>query len=394
MSGTQKTHHQQNVPEYIAPYFLQPQQHRLRPKSGKPRLFAFLLSVLALILAIHFAVVLHATQSAPSFTCLDLLRTTDYTKYVHLQTNIQQMSAVQFISQVTANQPAVLVQVMGTDAQHLLDVYVYGCTMQHHNPALTLVFKQQGLAQGMVSVSQNNTLLLSKLDTSISPPLQALIEPTQQNIYEEYSWHNGAFIQVRFPGLYPVTSRSEAETLQDAFNHGQSLPWNDPLTTAQQLAKDIFQWNDATTQAKVLDNDGTTAHVILIQPQPAFQVTVTLTRLIQHTSTGLWFVTAAQTSGITLDQSALSSATSPLILHGTTSLTDGNMSLTLFDHTLARIHTLPPTTASVRTDGSYRATVSYASIAAQQTGLVLMENMPSPGNAEAGRLLLTSVIFS
>src|SRR6266700_4196403 len=83
-------------------------------------------------------------------------------------------------------------------------------------------------------------------------------EPTQQSIYHEYVWQNGSFVQVEFPGLYPVNSRGAAEAIQGETNNGQTFPWNDPLATAEQMAKDIFQWSDSNSQDVVQDNDGTT----------------------------------------------------------------------------------------------------------------------------------------
>ncbi len=78
---------------------------------------------------------------------------------------------------------------------------------------------QHALVQGTVEVSMAHTLVLGSLDTSLSAQQLALVQPLQQNIYREYSWHNGTFIQVPFPSLYPVTSRSEAEQLRKPYIH-------------------------------------------------------------------------------------------------------------------------------------------------------------------------------
>src|SRR5205085_7602279 len=169
----------------------------------------------------------------------------------------------------------------------------------------------------------------------ISPQTAALMQPLQQNVYREYGWQHDRFVQVAFPSLYPVTSRSEAEALQQQANAGQTQPWSDPVMTAEQMAKDIFKWNGASPQDSVLSNNGIRAQVQLIQQSPQMQVTVTLERLVQHDSKGLWFVTGAQTNGITLGQSLTSNVvTSPMTVKGTGALADGQTTATLFDNTL------------------------------------------------------------
>lgn len=373
--------------QIIAPSYRKPPKTHTQHYRG-PRLLTIVFSIVALIAFIHFTVVLHNAQSASPITCSGLIRTTDYTKYVQLNKN-QQMGAVQFIGQVTGNTPSVLVQVLGTDAQHQLDVYVYGCILHQHEPTLTLLFKQQGLIQGTASISRANTLLISTLDTSLSSQAQAVIEPNQQNIYQEYTWQNDTFEQILFPGLYPVSSRGEAEALQEAANNGQSFPWNNPLVTAQQMAKDLFQWPDTNVQATIQDNDGRIAHVLLLRQQPSMQVTVTLSRLVQPDAAGLWFVTAAQTTGITVDQSYFSpAATSPMTIQGTVTLTNGTVTPMLFDHTLTPVQTLTTATFNIHTNGFYAGTLSFTNNGPKQTGLLLIENMPLNGTSGQGQLLL------
>lgn len=331
---------------------------------------------------------------APITTCQSLIRTNDYTKYVQLQTKTQQMGAVQDISQLDGGQPASLVTVTNIDAQETLDVYAYGCVMQQHTPSLTLLFKQQGLAQGTVSISQANTLIFGERDTTLSPETTAILQPMQQNIYQEYRWQagpngqQGTFVRVLFPGLYPVTSRSEAETLQQQANSGQQLLWADPQKAAEQMAKDLFQWQTINANDKVLDNDGTTAHVLLVQSNT--QVVVTLSRLVQHDAHGLWFVTHAQSQGITLNTLS-TPVTSPLTLQGNVSTSDGRATATLFDHTLTRVSSLNTTGLAVQANGSYSGNIYYTGIQLNQQGVLLIENVPPTGVLEQAQVLLTSV---
>ncbi len=366
------------------------------PKDQRgPKLLTVLLSILALIALVHFLIVMHtnAMQAASSTSCTHLIRSTDYTKYVQFDPATQQVGAIQYVDQLLGGQPAALVQV--TDAQHTLDVYLYGCVMQHSTPILTVLLKQQGLTQGTISISKNNTLVLGERDTKLSQDLTAVLQPMQQDIYQEYRWQKGTFVQVTFPGLYPVTDRSEAESLQEQANNGAALPWLDPKVTAEQMAKDILQWSSGGYQEKILDTNGTTAHILLQQKQPEMAVTVTLTRVIQSNAKGLWFVTNAQTQNITLEQGQFSTAaTSPITLHGTVATKDGQATATLFDHTLTAISSLNNTTLSVTADGLYSGSILYSNNKQTQQGLLLIENIPPSKSLEAGQLLLTSVLLS
>lgn len=364
-------------------------------RKKRPRLLTILLSLLALIALIHFLAVMHEANPVVTATnCTGLIRTSDYTQVVHLQVRSQEMGAVQYVSQMVGGQPAALVQVMNEGSQNALDVYVFGCLMQQHSPKLTKLFTQRGLIQGSVTVSPANTLITSELDTTLSPQASTLVQPLQQNVYREYSWQNGKFIQVTFPSLYPVTSHSEAEALQQQANDGQSMPWSDPLMTAEQMAKDIFKWPANSPQDVVLNNNGTTAHVQLVQQNPHMQVTLTLQRLVQQNKTGLWFVTEAQAGGISLDQPQASSMiTSPMTIKGDGTLIDGQMTATLFDHTLTPLSLLNNPTLNVAANGAYTGMLFYTNSVQNQPGLLLLQSIPPNGSSEAGQLLLTRVIL-
>ena len=298
-----------------------------------------------------------SSQIAPT-NCQQLLRLADYSTAVHLQSGKQEMAAVQMTSQITGKQPSALVQVMNTGSQQKLDVYVFGCTMRNQTPALTTLLAQRGLVQGSVSISVANTLVTGEQDTSLPVQAVAVEQPLQPNIFREYAWHNGALVQVAFPGFYPVVSRSEAEQLQQQANAGQPLAWSDPLATAEQMAKDLLKWPHTNPQDTVLSKNSLTARVLLIAHSPCMAVTVTLQRLVQHDNQGLWFVTAAQTSGMTVDQSHLSEpATSPISLQGTGALADGQTTTTLFDHTLTSIPLSSKSLLNVSSSGSYSGSV-------------------------------------
>ncbi len=368
-----------------------------------PRPLALLLVALALIALAHFLIVAHQSAtpaSAPATNCTALIRTADYTQRVNLQAASEQMAAVEFVSQLDRGQPASLVQVVHNDSQNTLDAYVFGCFMHGNKPQLTTLLAQRGLPQGTVEVSKANTLITGVLDTTISADASAFLLPLQQNIYREYAWHTGAFSRVAFPGLYPVASRAEAEALQQDADSGQTLPWSDPLATAEELSKDVFKWPTVDARDTAMNNDGTTAQVELFQSSPPMVVNVTLQRLLQHDNKGLWFVVAAHTTAITLElagqkRTALTVLRAPIQLSGTSALADGSTSATLFDHTLTAIASATNVPLQVNGDGTYTGLLNYSGIVPDQQGLLLIQSLPLAGNnqVETGQLLLVPVLL-
>jgi hypothetical protein len=373
-----------------------PATYTTRVHYQGPRLLTVLCSIFTLVALLHFITVMHMSnaQSSPT-TCQALLTGADYAAIVHLQTGRQQLQAVQFVSQLTGGQPSVLVQVADTGAQAKLDVYIFGCTLRNHTPALTTLLTQRGLVQGSASISAANTLLTAGLDTTQTAQASVIEQPLQQSIYREYAWRNGALVQIAFPGFYPVASRYEAEQLQQQANNGQPLLWSDPLATAEQMAGDLLHWPTSGAQNRLLSNDGNTAQVQLVAQHPHARLIVTLQRLIQHDQQGLWFVTAARTQGITLDTSHLNAPiASPLSLQGSGALPDGQISVTLFDHTLSPLPATNTSTFSVDTSGHYSGTLSYPANLVNQQALLLIQSLPSAGNQETGQILLTGVLLA
>ncbi len=321
----------------------------------------------------------------------------DYTQTVHLQPKTQQMGATQFVNQLVGGQSAVLVQVNGTDAQHTLDVYIFGCAQRQQQFTLTTLFTQHGLPQGTVAISTDNTLITSGLDTSQPSQNGVLEQPLQQNIYREYQWQHNMFVQVAYPSLYPVTSRSEAEALQQQADNGQGLPWSDPLATAKQMAQDLLRWTGSNPQDAVLSNNGTTAKVQLVQQNPSLTVIVTLQRLIQHNTSGLWFVVDAQSAGIALARPrSAQHVTSPISLTISLkggALADGTITSALFDHALSPIALTNSTAPAINASGNYTAALSYTNDAPDQEALLLIKILPPDGSSEAGQLLLVKVLL-
>jgi hypothetical protein len=371
-------------------------------KRKEPRLLTILLCCLTIVAFVHFIIAIHPlypTDTANS--CQRLIRESDYTKYISLQTNKQEMQAVQYIDQATGGLPAALVLVNDTSEQRLLDVYVFSCTMQQVNgpfapaiPALSVVFKRQGLIEGTATITAANTLSTSQLDSTLSQTTRMLMQPEQQDVYREYTWQRGAFVQTLFPGYYPVTSRGEAEDLQDQVNNGHALPWSDPLFTSEQMAKDILHWPEHDIQETLRDNDGATAHVLLTQQHPHFTVVVTLNRLVQHNSSGLWFVTGARTPGMTLKSVQQNRfISSPLHVEGTAAIDTDGATTILYSHTLTPLNILNAPTIAIQRNGTYSGTILYTNDMPGQQGLLLIRMLPA-GKSASGQLLLTNLILN
>lgn len=380
------------------------------PEKRSP-ILTILLTVLVLVALLHLIAVTHsAYPTIIANTCDKAIRNANYTQYVSV-TRSQEMSAVQFTDTLTAGEPSAMVQVIDRGAEHLLDVYIYGCSMQQGSPALTLLFKQQRLVQGTATMTLAHTLSIGQLDTTLAASGNNFLLPLQENVYHEYTWQDGGLRQTVFPGLYPVVSRSEAEALQDQANHDQDLPWKEPLATAEQMAQDILKWSTKSFHSTLIEANDGNARVRLSEPQLHLEVTVSLSRLVQHDAKGLWFVTGAHTANITLNRTyPYAASASPMSIQGTLAGDNkGPIKAMLFDHTITPITVLNTAEIRIQPNGTYSSMLAYSNLFPGQSGLLLLETLPpSPTSAhkktkwkatknrakqEAGELLLTTTIL-
>jgi hypothetical protein len=365
-----------------------------------------LLSLLTLIALLHFIAVVHsAYPTIIANTCDKAIRNANYTQYVPIGKS-QEMLAVQFTDTLTTGRPSAMVQVVDKGPQHLLDVYLYGCSMQHHNPALMLLFKQQKLVEGTAAITLAHTLSISRLDTTLTSGGNTFLLPLQENVYQEYAWQDGSLRQISFPGIYPVTSRSEAEALQEQAD--QVVPWTEPVTTAEQMAQDLLKWSPRSFHSALIDENVNEAHVRLSRLQPSMNVTVSLARLVQPDIRGLWFVTGAQTAGITLNQTyAHTLSTSSLLVQGTVTNGKHSIKVTLFDHTLTPVPDLKSREVQIQSNGSYTGKLHSMHRFPDQPGLLLLEALPPSSEdghksmrkkgvtkQDTGQLLLVPVLLS
>lgn len=370
-------------------------------RAHKMSLLLCLCAGLAVLLVLHM-VIAHIQSGLPaSANCARLLSSTDYTQAVGFQADHQQMAAIQMITNLDHGLPAALVQVTGRDPQNTLAVYVFGCTLENKQLRLTPIFTQQGLAQGTVTLTPEHMLITSAFDTNLPPNEIPFLQPLQQNVYHEYAWQGDQFVQVLFPGFYPVTSRIEALTLQESANAGQKLPWNDPLVTARQMARDLLKWS-TLPQARLVSQTAQTALVELTSQSPHITIEVTLQRVVQPTGKGLWFVTDARSPGMIVTRAGAMNEplpqimTSPIHFSGANALVDGKTTATLFDHTLTPLKKVHNVSLNVQPNSAYSGTLTYSGLVRGQQGVLLVESLPRSENEdhESGQLVLTEVILN
>lgn len=367
----------------------------------KKRLLTVLVSAMLLLSLLSMLLAVTQVLRPPAATCATFLRTANYPRAVHLQAATQEMAAIQLVDQLAGSSRAALVQVTNLAEPRTRDVYVFGCTVHRQQFRLTRLFTRLGLVQGTVEITPAHTLITTALDTYLPTSLFPFLQPLQQNIYCEYAWQKHGFVQIPFPGFYPVSSRAEADALQQNVDSEQKLLWSDPATTALQMSKDLLQWSP-TPQARVLSRTAETAVVTLTRQSPPVTLIVTLKQLLGQRRTALWFVTDARSRGIlltngeTLDRPAAIFQRSPIHLSGASALVDGQTTATLFDHTLAPISRATGIALQVHRDSRYTGTLSYTNLASGQQGVLLIASIPQKRNAarESGQVLLSTVILT
>jgi len=203
--------------------------------------------------------------------------------------------------------PQAVVEIGYRDTKFLLDVEVF-TAITSAKP--TRIFALTGLVQGDVNISNYNTLLTAQIDPNSSlnkghPAAQQLVD-----LYREFKWSDkaGTLVPVAFPGLFPDTSRYQAEFEQYEVNNGQGYQqWRlSAATTAQNFAEFVLKW-DPNTPATILSGGGTndTRAIVLIKNPSAGgasipSIRLSLSRLELNANGGIWEVTDVATDGITV----------------------------------------------------------------------------------------------
>lgn len=133
-----------------------------------------------------------------------------------------------------------LVNVRYYSAGTRLDYYVYDNV--YGTPVRT--FSMTNLLDGDAQISPLGTIITAEIG-----PGDAI--KGSPDVFKEYQWQNGAFVQVLFPGIYPDMTHYQAEQDQAQVNASLAAggkPWEATLYgPAQHLAKDIFHWTEIDT---------------------------------------------------------------------------------------------------------------------------------------------------
>ena len=190
------------------------------------------------------------------------------------------------------------------NTKFLLDVEVF-TAITSAKP--TRIFALTGLVEGDINISTYNTLLTAQIDPNSSlnkghPAAQQLVD-----LYREFKWSDkaGTLVPVAFPGLFPDTSRYQAEFEQYEVNNGQGYQqWRlSAATTAQNFAEFVLKWNP-NAPVSVLSGGGTKdARAVVLVKNPSAggaAIRVSLSRLELNANGGIWEVTDVATDGITV----------------------------------------------------------------------------------------------
>ncbi len=142
-----------------------------------------------------------------------------------------------------------LINVRYYSADARLDYYVYDNLFG----TPTRTFSMLNLLDGDAQISAVGSIITAEVGSGDS--LKG-----RPDVFREYQWQNGAFVQVLFPGIFPDMTHYQAEQDQAQLNADlaagiKSNNWKATLYgPAQHLAKDIFHWTQIDTHAVTVSN--------------------------------------------------------------------------------------------------------------------------------------------
>lgn len=349
----------------------------------RTRPLLLLLSLLAILALLHMFASANLPPSQAT-NCYSLLHTTNYSNLLHLHAPDQQLGAISYQERLIPGRPVALVPTIHSGQPATQDLTVYSCSMHGQTPGLLYITRWPNLVNPNIGISKTGTLLIGNQEGS----------PLPRQVYHEYSWQRTAFVEIVFPGLYPVLSRAEAEQLQKQSSAQDGLPWHDPRSTAEQLALQVFGWSRTDFEANIQTQDVTSAQVSLLHRNPVINVLVTLQQLITTGSDGLWFVTGAQTPGLQLRQPGpFSTVQSPLQLEGSGIQAKGQLTLTLLDNNFQPIRDTTPASLTIDAGKHFAGILTFPASSAHQPGLLLIHSPGSLKPLQPGQLLLTKLLL-
>ncbi len=311
------------------------------------------------------------------------------------QSNINKVESVTCSNLMGNATLQALINVRTNGTGGFLDVYVYDNITNIHPKQL---FKLQGLEHGAAKVSGYNTIITGEVDALSSvnknaPSNAGLVT----DLFREFKWSEGAasFVPTAFPGIFPDLTRYQAEADQQQVGQGHQ-PWKLSATmTANALAVNMLKWptNSPITAVSGGGQHDVNAVVTVKNPHPGFgSIQVTMTRLEGKTNGGIWIVTAAASSGMSITAPASRALlTSPVTVTGTGNAFEGVIgNITILDHTGTDIGHATAHGAIGNGNTQFSTSVTYTASfkGGAQEGLVALYANSNAGNGIAGAVLL------
>ena len=135
------------------------------------------------------------------------------------QPNVSNVESVTCAYITGSAQLQVLVTVRYPHAGQTLDIHVYDAIT---SPDPRELFQETGLYDGDARISACNTIITSEVNLDSPVNKNRLNGTLTRDLQREFQWSAAAqtLVPVAFAGLYPVSTRYQAEDMQQRVNHG------------------------------------------------------------------------------------------------------------------------------------------------------------------------------
>jgi hypothetical protein len=138
-------------------------------------------------------------------------------------------------------QALINVRYYSSDAK--LDFYVYS----NLSSTPTQAFKVQDLPMGDAQISPTNTIITAEIGPNGLPT-------TVPDLFKEYQWSGGGFVQVVFPGIYPDMTHYQAEQDQVGVNAGRNTNRTSGFPVVSALALRLCHWTQTSDKTLTYDS--------------------------------------------------------------------------------------------------------------------------------------------
>lgn len=135
-----------------------------------------------------------------------------------------------------------LINVRYYSADAKLDFYVYNL---YGTP--TQVFNVQGLLMGDAQISPAHTIITAEIAPNGLPT-------AVPDLFKEYQWSGGSFVQVMFPGIFPDMTYYQAEQDQASVNAGRDTWKTSGFPVLDSLALRLCHWPKTSDKTLTFDS--------------------------------------------------------------------------------------------------------------------------------------------